>query len=52
MNNEHEKQPFFVDLEDCFVLFSQGRAKVARKDKQPWAIVEFFHLNIMVTIYH
>ncbi len=52
MNNEHEKQPFLVDLEDYFVLFNQGRAKVARKDKQQQAIVEFLHLNIMVTSYH
>ncbi len=52
MNNEHEKQPFLVGLEDCFVLLHQGRAKVARKDKQPPAIVEFLHLSIMVMSYH
>jgi hypothetical protein len=41
-----------VDLEDYFVLPRQGRAKVARKDKQPQTIVEFLHLNTMVTSYH
>jgi hypothetical protein len=41
-----------VDLEDYFVLPRQGRAKVARKDKQPQTIVEFLHLNTMVISYH
>jgi hypothetical protein len=40
-----------VDLEDCFVLPRQGRAKVARKDKQPQTIVDFFHLSTMVMNY-
>jgi hypothetical protein len=41
-----------VDLEDYFVLPRQGKAKVVKKDKQPWTIVEFLHLNTMATSYH
>jgi len=51
MNSEHENQPFLVDLKDCFVLPKQGRAKVARKDKQPRTVMEFLHLNTMVMSY-
>jgi hypothetical protein len=51
MNSEHEDRPFLVDLEDCFVLPTQGMTKVARKDKQPRTIVEFLCLNTMVTSY-
>jgi hypothetical protein len=39
MNNEHDEQPFLVDLEDCFVFPNQGRANVVKKDKQQWTIV-------------
>jgi hypothetical protein len=52
MNSEHDEQPFLVDLEDCYVFLNQGKAKVAKKDKQPWAIVEFLHLSTMVASYH
>ncbi len=47
MESEHEDQDqtWNYDLNALDVLFSQPKAKVARKDKQQWQIVESFSLE-------
>jgi hypothetical protein len=49
MESEHENQDqtWNYDLNALDALFNQPKAKVARKDKQQWQIVESFHLNTM-----
>jgi hypothetical protein len=52
MNSEHKGDIFLCGLEEGDVLLSQLKAKMVRKEKQLRAIVEIFHLNMMVANYH
>jgi hypothetical protein len=50
--NMKTKRAWLHGLDESDVLLNQQKMKVARKEKQPWQIVESLHLSPMVTNYN
>ncbi len=52
MSSEHRGDIFLCGFEEGDVLLNQPKAKIVGKEKQPRAIVESFHLSMMVANYN